>query len=99
MSAPDLQEIGREMAAFRMSVPLRNRPKYDVESRDRFNAIGHALHDGDVARADALLRQWDRRAGLLAAVPDCCAAPPCLVRLPGETVREHLNRCIDAKGW
>ena len=55
MTAPDLQQIGREMSSARMNVPLRNRPKFDIESKDFFNAIGHAIADGDTARVSGLL--------------------------------------------
>jgi hypothetical protein len=98
MTALDLQQIGREMSAARAAVPLRVRPKFDIESRDFFNAIGHAINSGDTARATALLAQWNRRCEWLTRAPDCAAAPPCLVRRDGENITDYINRCIDAKG-
>jgi len=98
MTAPDLQQIGREMSAARTAVPLQSRPKFDIESRDFFNAIGHAIADGDTARASALLTQWSRRREVLTTAPECAAAPPCLVRRKGENITDYINRCIDAKG-
>ena len=98
MTAPDLQKIGREMSAARAGVSLRNRPKFDIESRDFFNAIGHAIAAGDTTRVSALLVQWNARVEMLTRAPECASAPPCLVRRPGENITDYINRCIDAKG-
>jgi len=98
MTPRELQEIGREMSVARMNVPLRNRPKFDVESREFFNALGSAVRIGDDALADTLLDRWHSRVAWLTNEPRCCAAPPCLIRRPDESAIDYINRCIDAKG-
>lgn len=97
MNALDLQKIGREMSASRMNVPLQNRRKFDIESKDFFNAIGRAIRTGHDDRAAALLRQWETRVVWLTDEPRCFSAPPCLVREIGESREDYLNRCYDAE--
>lgn len=98
MTAPDLQRIGREMAEGAADVPIQNRPKYDREARDVFNAIKLALEAGDFARVDRLAQYWNDRRAAFIALPVCFKAPPCLVRRTGESIRDYINRCIDRKG-
>jgi len=95
MTAQDLLQIGREMSAARMKTPLRNRRKFDIESKDFFAAISDAVRAGDHARAADLLRRWHERAAWLMNEPRCFTAPPCLVRQEGEPVRDYLNRCFE----
>ena len=93
MNATDLQQIGREMSAARMRVPLPNHPKFDIESKEYFNAIGGAIRAGDLDRAAALLRRWHERVEWLTHEPRCCVAPPCLIRRTGESAADYIERC------
>ncbi|MBQ9502852.1 MAG: hypothetical protein IJU70_11895 [Lentisphaeria bacterium] len=95
MTAQDLLQIGREMSAARMKTPLRNRMKFDIESKDFFAAISDAVRAGDHDRAADLLCRWHERAAWLMNEPRCFTAPPCLVRKEGEPVRDYLNRCFE----
>lgn len=97
MDALTVQKIGREMSAQRMKVPIQNRPKFDIESRDFFTAISQAAAEKNERRFAALLRQWGSRVGWLTNEPRCCSAPPCLVRHDGEATEKYLQRCYDAE--
>ena len=96
MTAYDLREIGRDMSIARMNVPIQNRPKFEIESKDFFNAIGEAVRAGNDTRAAALLRRWESRVVWLTGEARCCAAPPCLVRRENESLQEYVDRCFDA---
>ena len=94
----DLRRIGADMSAARMRVPPANREKFDIESKDRFEAIHAAADANDAARVGRLLSQWNSRVEWLTREPKCHVAPPCLVRKDGETTEEYISRCYAAEG-
>jgi hypothetical protein len=92
----DLRRIGADMSAARMCVPPANRKKFDIESKDFFDAIRAAADDAP--RAGRLLSQWNSRVEWLTREPQCHVAPPCLVRRDEEPVEQYISRCYAAEG-
>ena len=99
MKISDVKEIGREMEIARKSVPFRNRAKFDVETKDCYQAICEAVREGNLYRAASLYEGWTLRKIWLSSDPDCHLAPPCLVRKEGETEKAYLDRCYEAGRW
>ena len=96
MNTDLMRKIGAEIVSQRMRVPVQNRSKFDVESRDTFDAIGEANLAGDDEKVKKLLDRWMVRAEWMATVPSCYLAPPLLIRKVNETTEEYLNRCYEA---
>ena len=94
----NLRQIGASMSATRMRVPLQNREKFDIESKDFFAAISDAATAGNAVRVGKLIAQWNNRVEWLANEPQCHVAPPCLVRRDGETAEQYISRCYAAEG-
>lgn len=94
----NLRQIGATMSAIRFRVPAANREKFDIESRDRFEAIRAAADANDAPRVGMLIAQWNSRVEWLANEPQCHVAPPCLVRRDGETAEQYISRCYAAEG-
>lgn len=96
----NLRQIGASMSAARMRVPMSNRAKFDIESKDWFEAISAAVNADDSTRAGKLIAQWNDRIWWLTNEPRCHVAPPCLVRKEDETITQYLDRCYEAgKGF
>ena len=94
----DLRQIGATMSAVRFRVPAANRKKFDIESKDWFEAIHAAADANDAARVGWLLSQWNSRVEWLTREPQCHVAPPCLVRRDDETAEQYISRCYAAEG-
>ena len=94
----DLRQIGASMSAARMRVPMSNREKFDIESKDFFAAISAAANADDSTRAGKLIAQWNDRVWWLTNSQRCHVAPPCLFRKSNETAAEYLDRCYAAIG-
>ncbi len=91
-----LKNIGAEMSARRVVIPPKNRPKYDVEAQDYFNALSAAAEKGDSRRFKKISEGWQLRTLWLTIVPHCHLAPPTLVRRDGESNEDYINRCYQA---
>lgn len=91
-----MRKIGTEIASQRMRVPVQNRAKFDIESRDTFEVIRKANLDGDNEKIKRLLNRWMFRAEWMERCANCYLAPPMLIRKEYETTEEYLNRCYEA---
>ena len=91
-----LKNIGAEMSAHRAVIPPKNRPKYDVEAQDYFNALNAAAESGDAEKFNKLMEKWYYRVWIITAIPHCYLAPPALIRRDGESLEDYTNRCYQA---
>ena len=73
----------------RMNIPVQNRKKFDIELEDHFRNAPHA----DPGYRQKLQIRWMHRVEFLKNEYNCCHAPPCLIRQPGEKLSDYMNRC------
>ena len=90
-----LKHIGEEMSVHRAVIPPKNRPKYDVEAQDYFNALNAAAESGDLKRFNQLRDRWATRVVILTIIPHCFLAPPALVHRDGESKEQYIDRCYN----
>ena len=83
------------MTIKRMSVPVMNRRKFDIETADYFDAIKCA---GSPEEKKKLFENWKVRAGYLTVETRAHRVPARLIRQEGETAAEYLERIYE-RDW
>lgn len=94
----NLTKISEDMFNARLRVPVDNRPKFDIEVKEYYSAIESNLNAKDFVQVKYLLRTWQDRLNWLVNTPNCHLAPPCLIRLPDESLQDYFNRCCETGG-
>jgi len=93
-----IPELRRIIAATRNQIPACNQPKYDIEADD---FLGHMAHDfisnGAITKKlynRLTLTMWARIK--IHQSVNTSYAPPLLIRLEGESSKNHIERCYKA---